>query len=120
MEGDAIKRVKNFKYLGSTISRDGRCEEEVRRMIQAGWMGRKKISGVVSDRKLSAKIKGKMYQSVIRLANGHAQLNGNCGDDRKTGGKMEVAKLKMAGWALCVTRKQARIKQFLSGEGQKI
>ena len=59
-------------YLGLTISSDGRCEEEVRRMIQAGWMGWKKISGVVCDRKLSAKIKGKMYQSVIRLANGHA------------------------------------------------
>ena len=62
-----MKRVKNFKYLGSTIS-----EEEVRRMIQAGCMGWKKISGVVCDRKLSVKIKSKMYQSVVRLANGHA------------------------------------------------
>ena len=46
--------------------------EEVRKMIQVGWMGWKKIFGVVCDRKLSAKIKGKMYQSVIRLANGLA------------------------------------------------
>ena len=64
--------MKNFKYLGSTISSDGRCEEEVRRMIQADRMGWKKISGVLCDRKFSAKIEGKMYQSVIRLANGHA------------------------------------------------
>ena len=28
-----VKRVKNFKYLGSTVSSDGRCEEEVRRRI---------------------------------------------------------------------------------------
>ena len=40
-------------------------------MIQAGWMGWK-ISGVVCDRKLSAKIKGEMYQNAIGLANGHA------------------------------------------------
>ena len=33
-----LKRAKNFKYLGSTVSSDGRCEEEVRRSIQAGWM----------------------------------------------------------------------------------
>ena len=31
-----IKRAKNFKYLGSTVSSDGRGEEEVKRRIQAG------------------------------------------------------------------------------------
>ena len=60
--------MKNFKYLGSTVSSDRRCEEEVRRMIQAGWMSRKKVSMVVCDKKLSAKVKGKMYQSVIKPA----------------------------------------------------
>ena len=72
MKGDVIMRVKSCKYLGSSIGSDGRCEEEVRRMIQVGWMGWKKISGVLCDRKLSAKIKGKMNQSVISLANGYA------------------------------------------------
>ena len=33
-----VKRAKNFKYLGSTVSNVGRCEEEVMRRIQAGWM----------------------------------------------------------------------------------
>ena len=32
------KSKKNFKYLGSTVSSDGKCEEEVRRRIQAEWM----------------------------------------------------------------------------------
>ena len=31
LQEDVVKRVKNFKYLGSTVSTDGRCEEEVRR-----------------------------------------------------------------------------------------
>ena len=35
LPGDVVKRVKNFKYLGSTVSSDGRCEKEVRR-VQAG------------------------------------------------------------------------------------
>ena len=38
LQGEKLKRTKNFKYLGSTVSSDGRCEEEVRRRIQAGWM----------------------------------------------------------------------------------
>ena len=65
---EKLKRAKNFKYLGSTVSSDGRCEEEVRRRIQAGWMSWKRVSGVLCDRKLSARVKGKMYQSVARPA----------------------------------------------------
>ena len=38
LQGDVVKRVENFKYLGSTVSGDGRCEKEVRRRIQADWM----------------------------------------------------------------------------------
>ena len=68
LQGEKLKRAKNFKYLGSTISSDGRCEEEVRRRIQAGWMNWKKVSGVLCDRKLSARVKGKMYRSVVRPA----------------------------------------------------
>ena len=35
LEEEKLKRAKNFKYLGSTVSSGGRCEE-VRRRIQAG------------------------------------------------------------------------------------
>ena len=34
LQGEKVKRAKNFKYLGSTVSSDGRCEEEVRKRIQ--------------------------------------------------------------------------------------
>ena len=37
LQGVKVKRTKNFKYSGSTVSSDGRCKEEVRR-IQAKWM----------------------------------------------------------------------------------
>ena len=36
LQGEKVKRAKNFKYLSLTVSSDGRCEEEVRRRIQAG------------------------------------------------------------------------------------
>ena len=65
LQGDVVKRVKNFKYLGSTVSSDGRCEEEVRRRIQTCWMSWRKVSGAVCDRKLSAKVKGKVYRAKV-------------------------------------------------------
>ena len=33
LQGEKVKRAKNFKYLSSTVSSDGRCEEVVRRRI---------------------------------------------------------------------------------------
>ena len=38
LPGEKVKKAKNFKCLGSTVSSNGRCKEEVRRRIQAGWM----------------------------------------------------------------------------------
>ena len=35
LQGEKVKRAKNFKYLSLTVSSDERCEEEVRRRIQA-------------------------------------------------------------------------------------
>ena len=39
-------RVKNFKYLGSTVQKSDGCEREVKKRIQAGWNGWRKVSGV--------------------------------------------------------------------------
>ena len=36
LQREKLKKAKNFKYLGSTVSSDGRCKEKVRR-IQARW-----------------------------------------------------------------------------------
>ena len=68
LQREKVKRAKNFKYLSSTVSSDGSCEEEVKRKIQAGWLSWKKVSGVLCNSKLSARVKGKMYKSVVRSA----------------------------------------------------
>ena len=103
LQGEKLKRAKNFKYLASTVSRNERFEEEVRRRIQAGWMSWKKVSGVLCDRKLSAMVKGKMYKSVVRPAVLYGMET--VAVTEKQVGKMEVAGLKMVKWALGVTRK---------------
>ena len=37
MEGTKMPRVKEFKYLGSTVQESGSCEREVKKRVQAGW-----------------------------------------------------------------------------------
>ena len=103
LQGENVKRAKNFKHLGSTLSSDGRCKEEMRRRIQAGWMCWKKVSMVLCDKKLSAKVKGKMYKSVVRPAIFYG-IEAVAVTERQVG-KIEVAELKMVRWALGVTRK---------------
>ena len=113
LQGEKVKRAKNFKYLGSTVSSDGRCEEEVRRRIQAGWMSWRKVSGVLCGRTLSAKAKGKMYKNVVRPA----MLYGmeTMAVTERQMGKMEVAELKMVRWARGVTRKDKIKNEYVRG-----
>ena len=113
LQGKKVKRAKNFKYLGSTVSSNGRCEEEVRRRIQAGWMSWRKVSGVLCDRKLSAKVKGKMYKSVVRPAMLY-EMETVAVTERQVG-KMEVAELKMVRWTLGVTRKDKIRNEYVRG-----
>ena len=44
---------------------DGVSEREVARKIQAGWGVRKKITGVTCDKKVLARIKGKMFKVMV-------------------------------------------------------
>ena len=87
LERGVVKKLKSFKYLGST------CEEEIRKRIQAGWMSWKKVSRVVCDRKLSAAVKGKMYQIVTRPAMLYG-IETVAIDDRKTDGKDGSGRVK--------------------------
>ena len=103
LQGKKVKRAKNFKYLGSTVSSDGRGEEEMRRRIKASWTSRKKVSGVLCHKKLSARINGKMYKSVVEPTMLHGMEMVTVLERHL--GKIKVAELKMVRWTLGVTRK---------------
>ena len=67
MEDTKVTRVKEFKYLESMVQESGSCEREVKR-VQAGWKGWRKVLGVICDKRLPARVKGKVYSSVVRPA----------------------------------------------------
>ena len=60
MEDIKVPRVKEFKYLGSTVQESGSCEREIRKKVQEGWNGWRKVLGVICDRRLPARVKGKV------------------------------------------------------------
>ena len=76
-------------------------------------MSWRKVSGVLCDRKLSAKVKGKMYKIVVRPA----MLYGmeTVAVTERQMAKMEVAELKMVRWALGVTRKDKIRNKYTRG-----
>ncbi|KAK3511488.1 hypothetical protein QTP70_009004 [Hemibagrus guttatus] len=93
LQGEEVKKVQEFKYLGSTVQSNGECGKEVKKRVQAGWNGWRKVSGVLCDRKISARIKGKVYRTVLRLA----MLYGleTVSLRKRQESELEVAELKM-------------------------
>ena len=60
--------MEDFKYLGSTVQSNGECGREVKKRVQAGWNGWRRMSGVICDRRVSARVKGKVYKVAVRSA----------------------------------------------------
>ena len=103
MEDTKVPRIKEFKYLGSTVQENGGCEREVKKRVQAGWNGWRKVSGVICDRRLPARVKGKVYSSVVRPAMVYGLET--VAVTKKQVEEMEVAEMKMLRFATGVTRK---------------
>ncbi|KAK3567223.1 hypothetical protein QTP86_014414, partial [Hemibagrus guttatus] len=93
LQGEEVKKVQEFKYLGSTVQSNGECGKEVKKRVQAGWNGWRKVSEVLCDQKISARIKGKVYRTVVRPA----MLYGleTVSLRKRQESELEVAELKM-------------------------
>ena len=44
MEDTKVSRVKEFKYLGSTVQESGICQRKVKKRVQERWNGWRKVS----------------------------------------------------------------------------
>ena len=68
IQGTELDKVVQYKYLGSMVQEDGEIEREVTSRIQAGWAKFRMVSGVLCDRKIAVKLKGKFYSTAVRPA----------------------------------------------------
>ena len=59
LEGQVVSRNDTFRYLGSMLQRDGDIDEDISHRIKAGWMKWRQASGVLCDKRVPQKLKGK-------------------------------------------------------------
>ena len=102
VQGTGLKRVDKLKYLGSTVAEDGNLDAEITNRVQSGWRNWKKMSGVLCDRKISVKVKGGVYRTVVRPAMMYGAKTWPVKKEQEK--KLDVAEMKMLRWMCGVTK----------------
>jgi hypothetical protein len=67
LDGQVVAKKETFKYLGSMLQKDGDIDEDVRHRISVGWLKWRQASGVLCDKKVPQKLRGKFYRMTIHL-----------------------------------------------------
>jgi len=104
-KGNILKQVENFKYLRSTVNAKGGCEQDVKNRIKTAWQKWKELSGVVCDRKMPVRGKGKVYNTIrpVLIYGAEAWLT-----RRKEEELSERKKMRMLRWKLGVFLKDRK------------
>ena len=99
---DIVARKECFKYLGSVMQSNGGIDRDIDHRIQVGWQKWRAASGVLCDRKVPLKLKGKFYKVVVRPA---LLYGTECWPITKAQEqKMLVAEMRMLRWMCGHTR----------------
>ena len=116
MQGEELAKVEDLKYLGSTVQSNGECGREVKNRVQAGWSGWRGMPGVVCDRRVPARVKGKVYNVAMTPAMLYGLLT--VALKKRQEAEMEVAELKMLRFSLGVTRMDKIRNEYIRGTAQ--
>ncbi len=68
LDGKKLTQGDSFVYLGGAVCGDGKTEREVRRRAQAGANTWRAVEGVMADRRISKRIKGKVLSTCVTPA----------------------------------------------------
>jgi hypothetical protein len=55
-----------FRYLKLMLQSDREIDEYISHIIRAGWVKWRQVSGILCDKKVPNKLKGKSYRTAIR------------------------------------------------------
>lgn len=55
-------KVDEFKYFGTTIQSSGQCARVVKKI---GWSGWRRVTRVICDRRIIARMKRKVYKILV-------------------------------------------------------
>ena len=113
---DTVKmqgEVEDVKYMGSIVQSDGTCRRDVKKRVHAGWNGWRRMSGVICDRRVPARMKGKVYNVAVRSAMLYGLEAVTL--TKRQEADMEVSELKMLRVSLGVTRMDKIRKEYTRG-----
>ena len=103
LDGQVVPRRNVFRYLGSMVQSDGDIDEDVSHRIRAGWVKWRQASGILCDKKVPQKLKGKFYRTAIRPA---MLYGAECWDTKVQHiQKMSVTEMRMLRWICGHTRR---------------
>ena len=102
IQGENLERVNTFKYLGATLAENGDLDAEMTHRIQSGWKNWKRISGILCDRRISLRVKGKVYKTVVRPAMMYGAETWAVKKAHEK--KLDVAEMRMLRWMSRVTK----------------
>jgi len=102
IESVAIPRVERFRYLGSIIQENGEIDENINKRIKVGWLKWKNALGVLCNRRIPIKLKGRVYHIVVRPA---LLYRAECWPIKRSHvQRMRVAEMRMICWICGHTR----------------
>ena len=99
---EKLKKADTFKYLGSHIASDGPLDPAMNHRIQSGWKNWKDVSGVLCDRKISTRVKGKVYKTVVKPAMMYGAEKWPI--NKAQGQRLNMAEMRMLRWMYGITR----------------
>ena len=65
LQGDNLKSVNTFKHIGLTLAEGRDLDAEMTHRTQSGCKNWKRVSGILCDRRIIVRIKGKVYKAVV-------------------------------------------------------
>ncbi|KAL3351497.1 hypothetical protein AABB24_019876 [Solanum stoloniferum] len=102
LAAQVIPKKESFKYLGAVIQGSGDIDDDVTHRVGAAWMKWRLASGVLCDKKIPPKLKGKFYRVVVRPA---MLYGAECWPVKNAHvHKMHVAEMRMLRWMCGHTR----------------
>ncbi len=93
--------INSFKNRGSFVDNTATADTDVKHRIKVGWMKWRTVSGVMCDKRVPPKLKGKVYKTVVRPALTYSsQTWARLATHNQ---QMHVAETRMLRWSMGVT-----------------
>ena len=103
MGGVVVPRVEKFKYLRSIVEERGDIDEDISHRLRTGRQKWKKAAGVLCDKKILFRLKGRVYRTVIRPA---LLYGAECWPIQKTQvQRLMIVEMRMIRWMHGFTRR---------------